>query len=270
MAKRPLALRIAGLQYRFVREMNDVHIFLNQVLPLLKDAKEDYEHSTHRKDRRYYVPAVDRVKFAKRTDQELKNIYHRFMNGSLYEAFLVMAVSRFESLIAEVLKLVFVEYPQKLGIAVHGVAPCKTVPTELLLRADSIEDALQKAIDGHLNSVMYGAPHAYLAYVGEVVGVDTTAPEFERYIEIKATRDLLVHSTGIVNLIYLAKAGSKRRGQVGDPIGVDRKYFDRALATLKRLSGIIKRDTANSFPVSRRPTPMDADAKGTRGSSPSR
>ena len=58
MAKRPLSLRIASRQNAFVREANDVHIFLKQALPLLEEAKEEYGASRHKKDRRYYVPAT--------------------------------------------------------------------------------------------------------------------------------------------------------------------------------------------------------------------
>ena len=105
MARRTLALRIASLQHAFVREANDMHIFLEQALPLLEEAKEEYGASKHRKDRRYYVPAIGRTKFARRKDSELKKIYDRFITCSLYETFLVMGVSRFESFLADVTRV---------------------------------------------------------------------------------------------------------------------------------------------------------------------
>ena len=79
-----------------------MHIFLKQALPLPEKAKEEYGASKHKKDRRYYVPSIRRTKFARRNDNELKNIYDRFITRSLYETFLVMGVSQFESFLADV------------------------------------------------------------------------------------------------------------------------------------------------------------------------
>ena len=113
MGKRDLALRIARRQNGIVREVNDIHIFVNQSLPLLDEAKRPFTKSKHKKDRRYYVPSIRRTKFAKRTDQELKDIYQRFTDHALYETFLVSVVSKFEAFLADVVKEILIEYPQK-------------------------------------------------------------------------------------------------------------------------------------------------------------
>lgn len=252
MAKRSLALRIASLQYAIVRELNNMHIFLRQVAPLLEEAKTDYEESSHKKDRRYYVPSVKGGKFAKRTDAELKNIYRRFMDTSLYETFLVSAVSRFESFLVDVAALILAEYPLKLGVAVQCQKACREVPVDLLLSSSSIEDAIARVISRHLQQVFYGSPETYFRYLSAIGGVTLTDAALQGYLEIKATRDLLVHNTGVINETYLSKAGAKARGALGETVAVDTKYFDHCVATLKRVAGIVKRDTGKQFPHAKR------------------
>lgn len=63
----------------------------------------------------------------------------------------------------------------------------------------------------------------------------------------KATRDLVVHNGGIVNELYLQKAGEKARGKRGDQLVVNKKYFYGALAKMKKVSGAIKRDVEKRY-----------------------
>ena len=120
---------------------------------------------------------------------------------------------------------------------------------ELVLGSANLDEVLEHTITDHLNSVFYAAPKAYLEYLSKIAETKVTDPAFDDYIELKATRDLLVHNSRVVNSTYLNKAGQKARGAEGDRIAVDSGYFDRSLATLKRISGIIKRDVEITFPT---------------------
>ena len=259
---RPLALRIASLQYAFVRQINDAHIFLNQALPLLQEAKMEFVDSGHKKDRRYYVPAIRRTKFAKRKDFELREIYSRFLDGGLYETFFISSVSQFESFLMDALALVISDYPEKLGISVPGVAAGRQTNINVLFDSATLEEARDRVIAEHLSTVFRAAPTSYLRYVKEVVGVHTTDAAFDEYIEIKATRDLLVHNTGKINNVYLSKVGTKARGKLGDRVTVSRDYFDHSLATLKRCSGVVKRDVERIFQLGRAHNKVMKDSNG--------
>lgn len=244
-----LAIRIARLQNGIVRELNDIHIFIRQALPLLEESKALHAASTHKKDRRYYVPAVNRTKFARRTDKELKDIYDQFTSRRLYESFLITAIGEFEGFLSQVMREVFRAYPLKLGVSVPGIAACRGAPIDVILGSGTLEEVLDRTVEEHLRGVFFAAPRAYVEYFSKVVGTDVDDPAFLDYYELKATRDLLVHNSRVINAIYIEKAGSKARGKVGQKIGVDSPYFDGALATLKRLSGIIKRDAEKAFPA---------------------
>jgi hypothetical protein len=244
---RPLAHRVASHQIRIVRVLNDSHIFVRQALPLLLDAAKVHAESKHQKDRRYFVPAKGSVKFAERTDKELKGIYDHFIHTGLYRSLLVTAVSEFETFLVRVLTEVIREYPGKLTKGVTGISGCKAVPMDYLLDAADLSEVLDRAIAEHISGVFYAAPKAYLDYIREICGADTTDDAFQNYIEVKATRDLIVHNSGYINSVYMSKAGERARGELGTFIQVDSDYFDHALATLKRAAGVIKRDAEKTF-----------------------
>ena len=206
MGKRALALRIASKQYRFVREINDIHIFVNQSLPLLEEAKQPLANSRHKKDRRYYVPSIKRTKFAKRTDHELKEIYERFTNHAVYETFLVTVVSKFEAFLAEVMKEVLTEYPKKVGASAPGLKASKDVPMEILWEANTLEEAIEEVIDRHITRIFFAQPKVQFEYLSEIAGIDLQDDVFLKYHELKATRDSLTHNTGIANETYLLKS----------------------------------------------------------------
>jgi hypothetical protein len=244
----PLARKVYRLHTAFVRKVNDVHIFVQQSFPVLEEARSNYEVSTHKKDRRYYVPTVGRKKFARRKDKELKEIYDRFLSRELFENLIVTAVSYFESFLFAVLQLILLEYPKKLTLSVHGIDTKKEIPLETLLDSGSREDALRAVIERQLNSLSYARPKAYLDYLNSVTGVDTLDLAFLDYVEIKATRDIIIHNSGIINNVYLSKVGNQKRGEIGDRLVIDNQYFNHCIATLKRLSGIMRRDVDKQFP----------------------
>ncbi|CDF62022.1 hypothetical protein XFF6166_300026 [Xanthomonas citri pv. fuscans] len=74
MANPSFAKRTYKLQNAIVRELNNAHIFLEQTVPVLDDAKSAYGRSKSKKDKRYYVPSTKKGKFAKRTDVELRMV----------------------------------------------------------------------------------------------------------------------------------------------------------------------------------------------------
>ena len=55
------------------------------------------------------------------------------------------------------------------------------------------------------------------------------------YTEVKASRDVLVHNAGVINDLYLDKAGKLARGETGEALSLNDKYFDEAYLVLKEV-----------------------------------
>lgn len=246
MPNEKLAREIYRLQNRIVRELNDAHIFLEQAQPLLVEAKDSFEKRNSKLDRRYYVPSIDRRKFAKRTDQELKNIYDKYISFGLFEAFLTNSVSVFESFLADVLFEVFSHYPLKLTIKVPNVPACPTVSVKDVIEAEDKEGIFQNLMEYHLSNVFRQRPTIYMDYISKIVGLKKD-PSFRDYYEISATRDLIVHNELYVNQLYLDKSGAKARGELGERLVVDKSYYYDSLAKLKKVSGAMKRDVEKTY-----------------------
>ena len=235
-----------GLQVRIVRELNNAHIFLEEACPRLVKGRDRFAESSSKAEKRYYVPAVERQKFAKRTDTQVKDIYDRYLASGLYEAFLVSSLSRFESFLADVLTLFFTEYPLRLTNRVQGVPPCPEISVKDIINADDKDELIKAMIQEHMEQVFRLRPSDYMRYLAEIIGVQNDK-SFLDYYEIAATRDLVVHNGGIVNELYLQKAGEKARGERGDQLVVNKKYFYGALAKMKKVSGAIKRDVEKKY-----------------------
>jgi hypothetical protein len=216
------------------------------IQPVLLTAKAKYEASESKSDRRYYVPSVGRVKFAKRTDAELKAIYNQYISTGLFEAFLVNSLSRFESFLADVLSCFLAHYPLRILERVQGVPACQDIPVKDLIASSDKTQLLERVCSEHLTSVFRQRPSVYMTYLSAVVGV-TADPSFLDYYEIAATRDLIVHNSSVVNQLYLGKAQAKARGRIGEKLVVDKAYYYDALAKMKKVSGAIKRDVQKKY-----------------------
>lgn len=249
MSNPNFAKKVYKLQNAIIRELNNGHIFLEQLQPLLEDAKAQYAESSSNKDRRYYVPSTRPGKFAKRTDKELKDIYEQYQTTGLFEAFLVNAVARFEWFLADVLSEYLSHYPNRLTESVQGVPTCGKVEVATLIAAKDKSELVRKVIADHASNVFRQKPSIYMGYVAHLVGLESD-PSFLDYYEISATRDLIVHNSRKINEIYMAKAGSKARGTIGGQVAVDSEYFADCVANLKRVSGAVKRDIEKKYGAS--------------------
>ena len=249
MKERTLAQDVYRDHIRFVRRMNDTHIFLQKALPRLEEIRTNLAKSTHRKDRRYYVPKIGRKVFSRRKDREVREIYDRFLEREIYENLIVTCISHFEAFLFNTLESLIIKHPKKLTISVGGVESQRTIPVEFLLDATDIENALRKTISWRLDRISHATPAEYLKYLHNISGVDTDDGSFLSYFEMKATRDIVVHNRGVVNDEYLKKSADKSRGAIGERIEIDKEYFDYCLASLKRISGIIARDIKKNFPT---------------------
>lgn len=247
MPKLPLAWRIKTTQERYVRSMNNLHLVGKRVVMTLKDLETELSASTRQGARKYLVPGATGTQQVERKDKELASVFGSHADTRIYQSFLVTAVSDFEAFLSKVIEYVLREYPRKLTIAVQGVSTGKDIPIGVVLDAETIAETIDWAIERALHSLFYASPVEYLAYLKKVVSINTSKPQYQDYFEIKATRDLIIHNSGVINATYLTKAGEKARGESGAAVEVDKEYFEHCLAVLKRLSWYIRSDAEKEF-----------------------
>lgn len=112
----------------------------------------------------------------------------------------------------------------------------------------AMEELYENVIRDKLLQLMYASPADYFGYLKNALGIELIKDLMEDYIEIKATRDLLTHSQGYLNEIYVQKSGSKARvTDLQQRIPLPSDYFKLSIGIMKRLVGDIYREASREF-----------------------
>jgi len=252
MGKKFKQSRIANKIYKshlnLVSDMNDTLVFLGQVKLTLEEKKWEYERSVNDKDKKYYITNI-KDKYAQRTDEELRNIYDKFLSRELYESFFVTLISKFEDFLESCLLIILEEHPDRISLNSEGVETSKNVPLEDILKSENKEEIIKKIIGGKLATLFYAKPEQYMKYFINVTRFKIPKETIENFIERKATRDIIIHNRSIINNTYLEKAGGKSRGNINKKVIFDKNYFDISIILLRGISGIITIEAERLYPA---------------------
>lgn len=229
---------------RLYRELNDLHIFASRTAPLLKAAAEEHkgEFIDPDEDIKLSVPGKHgKPAIARRKATELSALLKRFANEELYANLLVTAVSRFEFYLADVLREFLRRAPEKLLRGPKGGDSGRPVPLQMIVDAENLEELHEELIEQRIQSIFYAEPRDYCIYFNAISELQITESSFEKFFEIKASRDLIVHNSLEVNDLYKRKAGLLSRGDIGDRLKIKKDHFEESLSGMKTLSGTIER-----------------------------
>ena len=243
--KRTIAEEIYRRHIRLYRELNDIHIFVSHTVPLLKAAASEGKGKfiDPDKDISIEVPGKQgRVGVAKRNATELSVLFKRYAHEELFANLLVTAVSRFEFYLSGVIAEFLRRSPKKLNLGPKGGDSAKTISLQLAVDADSLEDLYEEIIELRIQSVFYAEPKEYCTYFNAVTELGVPEKTLQPFFEIKASRDLVVHNSLLVNELYKKKAGELSRGEIGDQLKIKKDYFDKSLSDMKTISSVIERN----------------------------
>lgn len=128
-------------------------------------------------------------------------------------------VAVFEYLYFDLLRILLLNQPKHLS-------QNKKIDFGAILAAESREAIIQILIDKELNETKYKRTKEWFDYLESMVSkCKVSDNEIGQITEAKATRDLLVHSAGIVNQTYFDKSGKFARSvTIGEQISVTGTY----------------------------------------------
>lgn len=175
------------------------------------------------KDYTFTLPFAQRGPTGRLADRLVKpadvgDIFRRCSADLLHSLVFQQQVALFEHFLFDALRLLLIAEPKRLPRA-------KKIEYSVVVGAATTEDLLRELVDRELNELRYKTVAEWFEYYDTLVnGVSPTADEVHGLAEAKATRDLLVHNKGIVNRVYLRKAGIKARAAEGAQIPLDNKY----------------------------------------------
>lgn len=157
----------------------------------------------------------------------------------MFEVFLVDLVAKFEWFLTDVFVDFFSHYPKRMLGSFKDIPNIGKIELSSVIDADGKDDLVKKVISNYVSGILRQRPDVYMPYAVDLFDIDK-GKKFDGYYEICATRDLIVHSSGVINEIYLKKAGRNSRGKIGKRIKINEEYFSVCVATLKQVSGHVK------------------------------
>lgn len=147
-----------------------------------------------------------------------------------------------ESLLNDILRQVLLEFPKK-------IPGKKKIEAEKILECESIEVIKLSLIDNIINEFAYKSPKDYASEFEQYTGVNLLeSPVYHNYMELKATRDILIHNNGVANDIYCSKAGVLARVKAGQYLPVTLQYFLQLYEQCLQLTEILEKGLDEIWP----------------------
>jgi len=223
--------------------LNDAWIFTALLRPELKSRADELLASKSKIKKLYPVPKRDRATNSKRLDSDIGRVFRDQHDRGIFETNIVSIVSRIEAFIQECVTIAILDTPEKLSV----ICDRNGIPLNIFLEHEDRDDVLASFIALRCQDLMFGKPSDYIAKASKILSIAIDEDLAGKYIEMKATRDLIVHNRGEINKLYLEKAGDHARGNLGQLLAVDAAYFEDVIVNAKLLSGSIQRETEAKY-----------------------
>lgn len=214
---------------RVIRDLNNIFVITGIARNAVEDARQLLQ-SGPRTKLRFPIPTVqDEEVVVARNRSKILSLLEQTATRDLFSQALVPAVALTEGYLADMLALVLRAFPKKLGVTE------RKVDLAMILEAHDLDDLLDEVISKQIHSAFYASPTKYFEYIESTLSISVPAARKVAYSEVKATRDIYVHNGGIVNRLYLQKAGKLARAANGDCLPLEEEYFSKAIMCMKRV-----------------------------------
>lgn len=243
MTPKELHKRVGELRNVLQRDLNNIYIWTSLSRNALDKARAD-EGFTLQK--RFRVPSTVKNKEIERTPEELRQIADRAVSKEIFFSVFVYAVAQVEAFVGDLLLELLRFDNRRLKTRIKGIDHTSKIDLSDLVDSSSREELIEDVIRKELTSIFYAAPSLQMEYFEAVTGVKLPNDSVASWIEAKATRDIIVHNSGVANSTYLRKADTKARAKDGEELPMNEAYFSSALADMKsfvgKVSSAIQRD----------------------------
>lgn len=143
------------------------------------------------------------------TQVELAGRITGYLNREVAEATFHNFLAIFEAFFTDFVRAWLRAYPQNL-------LSTEPVPVDVILESPDKAAIIDFLIDRAIVGLLYKKPADWFAFLEKKLKLGCpSAEEIARLAEAKATRDLIMHNRGVVNEVYVAKAGQLARYPVG-------------------------------------------------------
>ncbi|WP_201978370.1 hypothetical protein [Hymenobacter rubidus] len=171
------------------------------------------------------------------TLERIESIRQRKVDNTdkiILEGLFVLAMASFEHSLNDTLKVLLTHIPEKLDIKTEPISKDELI----------YGNPLERAIDNKVTSIGYKNLSDIIKYFIKIVDIPEniiSEDELDSLLEIKATRNLLIHNNLVVNNIYKETAGVKIRNPHSQGrLLIDQSYLFNSLVVLRQVLENIK------------------------------
>lgn len=220
---------------RAVKALNNIYVVTTLTINALADVKAQMQSAGGLK-LKFEVPVVsgERIVVPRRRTK-IMQLLDNAIARDLYKQSLITAVATTEDYLTRTLAIILRWFPHKLKLTVAASQTEPRINLDLILEVQDMDDLFARIIERRLVSVFYASPQQYFDYIQSVLAFELPDDVKAGYAEAKGTRDLLVHNSGVVNQVYLRKAGARARAAEGETIPLDDQYFSESIRHMKRV-----------------------------------
>ena len=213
--------------------LNDTHLWVNVARNAIRDLPGEKLV--------FQVPKAGKP--LKNTMISRKNreiVVDRIVKKDIFNSAFVTIITSIEDYLNKIMKLILQFDSRRLKFTIPEVKMITNISVIEFID-NSRDDMIDKIIKQRLESLFYASPQKQLEYLDKSLGIKLEEELWGKWIESKARRDLVVHNGGVVNDIYLKKAGKFALLNLGNQAIIDEDYFRNTIADLKRMVGTIDR-----------------------------
>lgn len=218
-----MALRdeIRTLQDRIVLQLEDVYHFDAHTLWAYQEIKELRQSNPG--------GSVTTAIGSKHSTEEILSFLDHYKNEYLHALAFQHTVALFEAFIFDFARLILINQPRLLSGS-------KKIDVEVIIKYHDYKSLILFLADKELNELKYAKVADWFSYIDKLMHLGCpTEDEIERFAEIKASRDILVHNSARVNSIYLMKAGNQVRYSEGEKLDIPFRYFRLSWLLIKKM-----------------------------------
>ncbi len=224
---------LIGIQKR----LNDIYLWSSIAVASLKEVESQDAAVNQISSSPFRVPSVAPKKSARRGAEDIKRILASAHSTELYKALVVYMVSLVEPVLMEMVRLTLLYDKRRVKTKPKGCDG--KLDYDIVIDCADYSQVLDRIVSKYIETLEYSKPSDQLEYIKKLLSIEIDEDLWNSWVEIKASRDLIVHNNCIINKVYLDKAGDRARGDAGKIIKVDEAYFEYVIITAKRLVGKI-------------------------------
>jgi hypothetical protein len=233
---------------RTIRSLNNTYVLTSLIEKSLRDLQRNLLPGKKQPESEYVVPSSNGEKTVlSRDSTEISSVLENAYLSGIHEQAIIVVVALAEDYLQTTLRTVLRWFPQKLAQNVAGENMVKTVNLDVILEAENKDQLLSRLINKQMQGIFYGAPTRYFEYIEAVLSIKLPDDLKKQFVEIKATRDVIVHNSGRANETYLSKAAELARAKNNEKLPVNSEYFSSAISRLKKLIVVVYNQVRDKY-----------------------